>query len=1030
MSFWRRWQPVMWTMISIAAAPVVFSDQSESRAGGAGEREFGGYFSQQRLAHARRNIARFSWAAELRDEAVRKAARWRAREDAALWALVPGQDLPRTIDVTLTRSPAGTTRQGCLSCGHAIDRFGSFPYEPEIERLDWKLTCPSCGSVFPTNDFGAYYRSGIDERGLFNPAKADRRLLFNTAHAAPDDPLRQFGVDDGFGYIDAAGNGHRFVGYFAWKYWRWLVEGVTSLADAYVYTGDAAYAHKAAVLLDRIADVYPEMDWKPYADRGWFHSDANRGVGKIEGAIWETNVARKLAESYDAILSGTVDDEALWAFLSQQAQRYRLPTAKGTRADFVRGCDERLLRTIYRGVLSGQIRGNEGMQQMAVASSALALNTNPETSAWLDWLFAPDGGAIPGLIVSQFDRDGGTDEAAPNYAPFAGQLFSRLAARLYGYPGYARADLWKPFPALAATFGLAARMPLLGRAVPNLGDSGATGLVSLAPADPKFCAQGFRFTGDPALAVLAYRLNGNSAAGLGRDVFEADPEATERAIARLGNAAGARPVGGQVMTGYGLAMLEAGPSTNQGWGLALNYGRTTRHGHADGLGFDLFGYGLWLAPDFGYPEFATNWPSRNEWTVNTLAHNTVMVDGRMQPRGWGGKLTLYRQLRGFGVVEVDGRASYPTLQAYDRTLALVETPGGNGAYVVDIFTVRGGRDHLWSFHGPPGPMTATGLNLVRQEQGTYAGETVAFAQSPGAFPVGFSYLYDVARQARPPEFAVDWQVEPGYRGAKAEDDVRVRLQVVGASDEAALAWGDPPQNKVGNPRRLGFVLLRRQASGVAELASTFVAVIEPYRRTPTVKSVKRLAAPEGQGGLQVELAGGETDLFFWSETGGRPVWQQGGMTFSGRIGWLRRAPTKEVQRAVLVEGTVLRAGAADLRGAAAITGHVEAMNRDLVGGGWIGLRADQPIDERVVGQTIRIENENERDACYVIERVESAGDHARIYCGAVSFVRDYASPTMTLRGQTVPAHYDGGFRHDFEIGARFTIPLHREWPTP
>jgi len=56
--------------------------------------------------------------------------------------------------------------------------------------------------LFPTNDFEAYYRSGLDEHGVFDPKRADRALLFNTQHPDPNDPLHRFGVDDGTGYAE------------------------------------------------------------------------------------------------------------------------------------------------------------------------------------------------------------------------------------------------------------------------------------------------------------------------------------------------------------------------------------------------------------------------------------------------------------------------------------------------------------------------------------------------------------------------------------------------------------------------------------------------------------------------------------------------------------------------------------------------------------------------------------------------------------------------------------------------------------
>src|SRR5690606_21904290 len=138
-----------------------------------------------------------------------------------------------------------------------------------------------------------------------------------------------------------------------------------------------------------------------------------------------------------------------------------------------------------------------------VAMCAIALNTEPQTSQWLQWLFEPDGGAIPGLMLAQFDRDGTSDEGAPGYAMIWGRLITQLGIRLAGYSGYTRNNIFEDYPQFRATFLAPYRMAALGVAIPNIGDSGATGLVSAGLVDPDFMALGYRYTGDTAIAIAA-----------------------------------------------------------------------------------------------------------------------------------------------------------------------------------------------------------------------------------------------------------------------------------------------------------------------------------------------------------------------------------------------------------------------------------------------------------------------------------------------------------------------------------------------
>jgi len=95
-----------------------------------------------------------------------------------------------------------------------------------------------------------------------------------------------YGVDDGAGWFDPAHDNHRylFVAYYVWQYWNNLIGGVGILSNAYLYTGDQRYAHKALIMLDRIADVYPDYDWTAYSKLGYYHSDGGGAKARSRAA--------------------------------------------------------------------------------------------------------------------------------------------------------------------------------------------------------------------------------------------------------------------------------------------------------------------------------------------------------------------------------------------------------------------------------------------------------------------------------------------------------------------------------------------------------------------------------------------------------------------------------------------------------------------------------------------------------------------------------------------------------------------------
>ncbi len=59
----------------------------------------------------------FEEGATLKEAAISKADPWLAISDEELWSMVPGQDLPRCIDVTFDRLTSGPKSLGCLQCG-------------------------------------------------------------------------------------------------------------------------------------------------------------------------------------------------------------------------------------------------------------------------------------------------------------------------------------------------------------------------------------------------------------------------------------------------------------------------------------------------------------------------------------------------------------------------------------------------------------------------------------------------------------------------------------------------------------------------------------------------------------------------------------------------------------------------------------------------------------------------------------------------------------------------------------------------
>ena len=203
------------------------------------------------------------------------------------------------------------------------------------------------------------------------------------------------------------------------------------------------------------------------------------------------------------------------------------------------------------------------------------------------------------------------------------------------------------------------------------------------------------------------------------------------------------------------------------WDEWMFYGRNVSHGHADTLNVGFHAFGLDLSPDLGYPEFSDSVDMhRAQWVVNTISHNTVVVDKRKQNTNvWAAEAKHFDDTDLVKLIDVEAPKVYTQTSLYKRTTAMIKADDKN-SYTVDLFRVKGGNDHYFSFHGAEGTVATEGLYLVPQTSGTYAGADVPYGQrvddiaGVGYMGSGFHYLKNVERDASPSDkFSIDWNVK-------------------------------------------------------------------------------------------------------------------------------------------------------------------------------------------------------------------------------------------------------------------------------
>jgi len=816
------------------------------------------FYPAELIEKAKRNAENHAWAKRARDRIVETAQPWMAFSDDELWDLMFGS--------TIRRSWMVWSNGHCPACSEGVPMYN---WRIQALRLPWKLRCPHCKEVFPKNDFHAFYRSGLDEHGVFQHHLADRSLLFNTEHPNPADPLHRFGVDDGEGYRDGE-NTWWFVGtYLVYGQWKQVVHGgISALGAAYAATGEPVFAHKAGVLLDRVADLYTTFNFKDQAMM--YEGPAHAGyVSTWHDACEE---ARVLTQAYDQVRDALGEDEALADFLWAKAARYGIEASKASPADVARNIEEGILQDTV--VNHDRIRSNYPRKEIALIT----------IHSVLDW--EGNREKVYGLIAEMMERatavDGVTGEKGlAGYCSGVIQSLAQFLARFSRVdPGFL-GDMLARHPKLRQTYRFHIDTWCLQQYYPQAGDTGSyatkvdnyVGVAfsddpGLEPSMYAFLWHLYRETGDAAYVQALYQANGSTVDGLPHDLFSDDPEAFQGEVqAVIDNHGTEIEQASANKTEWRLAVLRSGRGDGRraAW---LDYDSGGPHGHADGMNLGLFAMGLDLMPDFGYPpvHFGGWSGPKFHWYVSTAGHNTVVVDGKDQERPSDGESTLWADGERFRAIRANGSALYG-IPRYERTVAMVDT-SDESSYLLDVFRVAGGRDHAKFMHSHFGTISTRGLSL--------------------APAVDFGYetqMRNFMSDGQPaPGWHVDWKVEDRFGYLEEGRDIHLKYTDLtdGAEASTAEAWvalrGFGGNETGWIPR----VMVRRQ-SDTAPLASTFVGVIEPFEGESTLSGVRRLSLMDEDGGVpsdsdvavEIELADGRRDVILAKDvddTGRKDGW--------------------------------------------------------------------------------------------------------------------------------------------------------------
>jgi hypothetical protein len=858
------------------------------------------FYPPELVQKARANAKKHPWAAEIQKQVVQAAQPWMKFSDDELWDLMFGN--------TIKRSWMVWSNGYCPACKKGVPMYS---WVMEALKQPWKARCPHCGELFPKNDFYKFYRSGLDEHNIFDPKRADRTLLFNVEHPDPKDPLHMFGVDDGEGYVEGDKR-WRFIGaYLIFGQWKQAVHGgIRRLAAAYAATGDKAYAHKAGVLLDRVADLYPTFD---FGKEGVMYEGPPL-TGYVSTWHDACEEVRELALAYDQVFDGLRGDGKLEAFLGRKAKQFKLSSPKASIQDIRRNIEDGILRDTVNN--QNKIHSNYPRTDMALLIIKTVLGwpgNRDEVFSILDGIIekatAVDGvTGEKGLAGYSTIGPRAVAEVLGQYARLDPNLLAEVLKRhrrlhdMYRF----HIDTWcleKYYPASGDTSGFV-------QPVPRYMGVSFTKNPGIEPSMFSFLWRLYELTGDEAFVQVLYRANGNSVDGLPYDLFAADPAAFQKAVGDVIASKGAAlKVGSVNKQEWHLAILRAGEGADAR-ALWLDYDTGGGHSHADGMNLGLFAKGLDLLPDFGYPPVNYGgWGApRSVWYMMTAAHNTVAVDGKNQSPS-AGKTTLWANGKLFQAI----RASAPEVivgKQFERTAAMIDI-SDRDFYVVDVFRVVGGADHAKFIYSHFGQITSQGLSLKPAEDYGHGTQMRSFACDP----------------APQQGWSVDWKIEDRYKLLPAGADVHLRCTDLTSGAQAFTAEAWVSLGGFNEEAWIPCVMVRRQASE-GPLASTFVTIIEPYEGTSNIARIRRLPleTPEGasfsdeNAAVEIQLANGPRDLFVAVDAenplGLSPsrgsqnalVQKEWDLRLDGELCMVRRDAAGEIKRIVLCRGNSVSIG--------------------------------------------------------------------------------------------------------------------------
>jgi hypothetical protein len=896
------------------------------------------YLCKADIEQAKRNRERYPWARKAATDLLKRADAWADKSDADLIGLIPAE-------------------HACFAYGFA--------------------GCPICGGTLKSW-WGAGGVASLSDPG---------HIRCVNGHRLPDHDH----PDSGTGWTDKDGKKFYFVGTYNSFVIDTLTSAMTDLVNAYALSGEQKYAHKAAVILDHLARIYPSCT------EGSWDYPSNPPRGRFNRPWYQ--VARALVlyvNDYDILMMGDELDQPS----SVPGLTRRQNIEQNLLLNGAAFCHEISVKepALHNG-MADYMRG-----QLAVGA-AMGI---PQYIKW--GCDGPYG--LRAMIANNVDRDGQYYETSAGYSDHARGLYMDMAEILQRYrdADHPNGINFCSDPAFVALNLLPRTRLSVAGLEPNLGDDAPkpnhmTTPQGLDVYDFRQLEHLRALNHDNAMEI---ELDSTLVQAVGKDLEQArsahgpgdwllfhakDVASDVRSTGGAPRAPGDSLVHpltnspldqSDLLSQRGLAILRNGDDGENAIAATVRGGPTLNHGHFDELGLHVYARGNELTYDIGYILGSTH--TQVGWAQTTASHNTVLVDEARQLQAGlsGGSIKQFLRSPGVSLVTINDPACYAAqkVKRYARTVAMVKVAPGQ-AYLLDVFRVEGGHQHDYIFHARGTDVSFDGITMGPEQPGSLAGKNIDWASKlgsdgdvkgkpnkpywnpPPGNGLGFLPHPRSATAPRNP-WSITWNVDPNTPS---------RLKLTMLPIDGEIITSAAPGNYPRLPKAQ-YILARRSGKN---LKSTFTSIVEPFAQTPVVRHVVRLKSSDDAVAVRVDLTDGQTDYLIYREPQSQTrSWsdQDRSIEFDGTFALIRCQGGKALQ-ATAVGGRLLRSGDLTLQIEPEILTPIERIDYDK---NILYAKADLPAGGALAGQFLYVSNPGyAQSSAYRIASVSRDGDLTAIH---------------------------------------------------